>query len=290
MGLDWNKVIDLYFLNESGAVIAALKCPRFGRKPSIELTGAMYSEYATNGFNISLKNFYLDNITSAAARIRTVAGYADSKHITLEGNIAYIHQESPAPEGTTVIQCSIDNTVKWLTTPVTLNLDKGYTLNDAVTRITSALKFRPPILSVKTAGLIGAESLQFQGSCQDALRKLGESFKGVHITHSDDRIFAYEDREEGANVVYDIPYLSSPPQITAGVGDALSSATITAPWAPQLKVNDIVRFNSACYQSTQFLKNFTAAQAVIRISHLQFHFATVGNVNQMVIYGLAVQL
>ena len=262
MGLTyWNKVIDLYFLDENYKEIAVLKCPRFGRKPNIEITGNMFSDHSIAGFNITIKNFYLDNITSRAYAMRVVAGYAESTCVAWTGNIVYIHPQSPAPEGSVVIQCSITKSVEWLTKSITLNLDKGYTLYMALNRVSKQLDFKSPVISPKAMQLTSKEALQFQGTCQNDIKGLA---------------------------VNDIPCLSAPPQITAGVGDTMSSARIIAPWLPQLKVGDIVSFDSTCYQSTQYLKHFSQKKSKMRISNISFHFSTTGSANEMTVYGLAV--
>ena len=286
----WNKIIDLYFLDENYKEIAALKCPRFGRKPNIEITGNMYSDHSIAGFNITIKNFYLDNIINRAYAMRVVAGYAASIHIAWVGNIVYIHPQSPAPEGAVVIQCSITKSVEWLTKPITLNLDKGYTLYMALSRISKQLEFKSPVISPKAMQLTSNEALQFQGTCQNAVERIKQSFSTAYINITGDIIQAYTDKDTKGMVIHDIPCLSAPPQITAGVGDTMSSARIIAPWMPQLKVGDIVRFNSSYYQSTQYLKHFSQERLAIRVSNFDFHFSTVGNANQMTIYGLAVLL
>ena len=289
MGLTyWNKVIDLYFLDENYKEIAVLKCPRFGRKPNIEITGNMFSDHSIAGFNITIKNFYLDNITSRAYAMLVVAGYAESTCVAWTGNIVYIHPQAPAPEGSVVIQCSITKSVEWLTKSITLNLDKGYTLYMALNRVSKQLGFKSPVISPRAMQLTSKESLQFQGSCQNAVERIKQSFSNVYINVVGDIIQAYMDNDIKGLAVNDIPCLSAPPQITAGVGDTMSSARIIAPWLPQLKVGDIVSFDSTCYQSTQYLKHFSQKKSKMRISNISFHFSTTGSANEMTLYGLAV--
>ena len=287
MGLTyWNKVIDLYFLDENKTQLAVLKCPRFGRKPSIEVTGELYPTLSGNGFNVTVKNLYLDTIVRGAQKIRMVAGYAGSESLSLEGDIAYIHQASPAPEGSTVIQCMPTSTAEWITTPITLNLEKGYTLEAALKRISKQLNFRQSLISPNAILLTSNEALQFQGTCQNALERLKQSFSNVQLANMGDIIQAHITGDTAGKVIHDISFLSAPPEIKAGTQTTVSGATITAPWIPSLKPGDVIRFNTRFYQSVQLLRNFAADQTILEILQLNFHFATVKAINQMTIVGV----
>ncbi len=287
MGLaNFNKIIDIDFCDAGGNTIAALKCPQFGRKPNITLTGALYGSDIPNDFDITVKNLYLDGVLSNTNKIRVYAGYANKKRLTLEASIAYMHQESPGPESTTVIHCTYGETVKWLTTIIDMNLEKGYRLETALSMISNELGFKPPVLSKTAMELTSNEALQFQGTCKDAISHLKASFDGLAITQRSGALVAYVVGEDAPLSVHHLHFLSSPPIIKSGAEGLLASATIIAPWEPLLKPGDVVTFNSTYYQSTEYLKTFTQAQSAIEITILQFHFSTVGNANEMIIDGI----
>ena len=287
MGItNFNKIIDLYFLNDNDAIVAQIKCPTHGRKPNITLTGAMYGRDIPNDFDITVKNFYIDSILSSAKKLRVYAGYEDKRRIMLESTIAYMHQESPGPESTTVVHCMFGQFVEWMTKTVDINLDKGYTLQAALAQISKPLGLKTPVVS-SAIQEVSEESFQFQGACKDAIAHLERSFDGVHITIDSGTFVAYKEAGTSPGAEIDLPYLSAPPIIKAGSESMLASATISAPWNPILKPGDIVTFNSAYYQSTEYLKNFRQERSRIEITSLQFHFATVGSANQMTIEGIA---
>ena len=279
----WNKVIDLEFLDANKLPVSAIKCPRFGRKPSIEVTGELFPTLAGNGFNVAVKNLYLDNIMRGAQKIRMTAGYAGSEKLSLEGDICYIHQESPAPEGKTIIQCMPVSIASWVTKAITLNFDKGYTLESALSRISKELGFKKPIISPNAMQLTSNEALQFQGTCQNALERLKQSFSNVQLANMGDVIQAYIIGDTDGMIIHDIPFLSAPPEIKAGTGSSISGATVTALWNPSLKPGDIIRFNTNFYQSALYLKSLAQEKTTLQISQLSFHFATIGSINQMTI-------
>ncbi|MGP1603956.1 MAG: hypothetical protein ACTTGZ_05960 [Treponema sp.] len=287
MGIaNFNKIIDIDFCDMSGNIIAQLKCPQFGRKPNITLTGALYGSDIPNDFDITIKNFYLGNVLSNTNKVRVYAGYANKKRMTLEASIAYMHQESPGPESSTVIHCTYGESVKWLSATININLDKGYRIETALKMISDKLGFKPPVLSEYAMQLTSPVSFQFQGLCKDAISHLKASFDGISITQRSGALVAYEVGKDTPLVVHRLHYLSSPPVIKSGAEGLLASATVTAPWEPLLKPGDIVTFNSAYYQSTEYLKTFTQAESAIEITILQFHFSTVENANEMIIDGI----
>lgn len=285
MGIaNWNRIIDIYFLNESGVEIATIKCPKNGRKPNITLTGAMYGKDIAHEFDITIKNFYLDDILTGTKKVRVVAGYEDKRRIAFEGSLSYMHQESPGPESTTVVHCISTSEIDWLTNTVNINLDKGYSFKTALTQISQALGYKMPKISPSIT-YPSSESFQFQGSCRQALVHLKKSFDNVDIEDEGGIFAAYEKGEAKQRIEHDIPYLSAPPKIEAGAENMLSAATISAPWNPLLRTGNIVTFNSACYQSVQYIKTLRQERTRIQIANLQFHFGTVTGVNQMTIFG-----
>ena len=285
MGIaNWNKVIDIYFINKNGATIGAIKCPKNGRKPNITLVGAMYGKDIAHEFDITIKNFYLDEVLSGTKKLRVYAGYEDKRRIAFEGSLMYMHQESPGPESTTVVHGISTDEIDWLTNTVSINLNKGYTLQAALTQISQALGYKSPKISPSVTQ-ISSDSFQFSGTCRQALVQLKKSFDGIDIEDEGGVFAAYTKGETKQRIEHDIPYLSAPPKIEAGAKNMLSAATISAPWNPLLRTGNIVTFNSACYQSTQYLKTLKQTRAKIQIASLQFHFGTTTSVNQMTIYG-----
>lgn len=282
----WNKIIDLDFFNNNGTLVGSIKCPLKGRKPNITLTGAFYNYDTANNFSVTVKNFYFDALIGTFSRVVVHAGYEGCKHLALDGHLVSVHQQSPGPESTTVLQFRSGSGVLWLTSWIDINLDKGYTLPTVLNRISKQLKFKAPIISEQAIQLTSNTAFQFQGLCKDAINHLEASFENLYITNQGDTLIArLKDDKSSTRLVFDIPYLKAPPNITSGAENTFSGATITALWNPLLKPGDWVTFNALYYTTTLELLNFRSEKARMEIESIQFHFGTVTSENEMTIMG-----
>lgn len=300
---NFNRIIDLKFLTTVGGAAGsllseklaknyvempalAITCPRRGQKPAIEITGTFTTDTCIPAFNVTIKNLYMDQPNMDYPKLKVTAGY-ENKLQTFVGSILSMYMESPGPEGRTIIQCLTGTTEDWLDTTVTLQYGpEGFKLQDALQKIANALNMRL-FTSIKVKTLIGKTSLQFTGKPQEAIEKLKTMFQDEQllVTVRGDELRAYSRKDKtGLNDVR-LSYLSAPPQQHAG-SDGVVYATLTAPWEPTLRPGDKLTYNT-----WQFMKNYvtnTQKTASIIVDNIQFHFGTVGSVNQMIVQGHAV--
>ena len=290
---NFNRIINLSFLVNKGGDKGEykkisnldIKCPLRGRKPSIEITGSFSPDDCLPPFNVTVKNLYMDIPESQYPQIEVEAGYENSLQ-TFRGTILSMYQESPGPESTTVIQCYTGTTKTWLDEIVTLQLDEGFKLTDALQKIADSMGLRT-VYSDSVKQMVSKTSIQFEGKPQDAIAKLKTMFsvEKLIVTVRTDELRAYSQNDtKGLNDV-ELKFLSSPPQQAAG-SNGIVYATLVAPWIPTLRPGDKVTYNA-----WQFMKAFSVSKqekASIIVNSIQFHFGTTGSVNQMTIQGYAV--
>lgn len=294
---NFNRIINLSFLINTGTGAGSkakykkdpnltITCPVRGRKPAIEITGSFSTDDSLPPFNIAVKNLYMDIPESQYPQIEVTAGYESSLQ-TFVGSILSMYQESPGPEGRTIIQCYTGTTKSWLEETVKLQFDKeGYKLTDALQLLADALGLRL-ITSDSVKQMTGKTSLQFEGKPQDAIAQLKSMFldERLVISARADELRAYSKNDtKGINDV-ELKFLSTPPQQQAG-SDGTIYATVVAPWIPTLRPGDKIT-----YSTWQYMKTFNTSRTnktSLIVDNIQFHFGTVGSVNQMTIQGHAV--
>lgn len=288
---NFNRIVHIKFFTKQLGILTelpqlAITCPRKGRKPAIEITGSFTTEDSLPPFNVAIKNLYMDIPSMEYPEIKVTAGYEGNLQ-SFTGSILTMYQEQPGPEGRTIIQCVTGTTKTWIDQMVTLQYDtEGFKLTDALTKIASALGMRL-ITSESVKLMVSKISLQFEGKAQDAIAKLKNIFtdEKLVITVRGEELRAYSLKDsKGINDVY-LAFMSAPPQQQAG-DDGTVYSTIIAPWIPTLRPGDKLTYNT-----WQYMKNFSiskANQASIIVDNIQFHFGTVGSVNQMTVQGHAV--
>ena len=285
---NFNRIINVDLLNENGEPELSIKCPDFGQKPNIEITGQFTSVDTMPLFNVVIKNFYINNDAGKYQKIRIKAGYKNNATDTLEGVIWYMYTESPGPDASTVIQCANGNMNTWMTAKVDMNLKEGYTLQTAVDIIAKELgytvAYNNSSLRTKTSNVPFAE----QGMAKTAIDKLKKAFDVV-ITIQANQIII-DDVPENANVEtagIKIPFMSAPLQIVGGEKKQ-STVTITAPWNPKIKIGSIVEYSNRYFSTQNYRVSVDGNGGRAKVISLQFHFSTVGRINQMVITGLII--
>lgn len=292
MGLmTFNKIINIKFLTDAGIEepLASIICPEKGRKPNIEIVGQLAPQDITKAINVKIKNLYMDSPSNKYQRIRIEAGYTNSKKFVLEGDILYMFQSSPGPESETVIQCLGVKYEPWLNKTINLSYDKGCTVWQVLKEISKTLGFKSPTVSSSITQIINVP-FYFNGLVKDVVPEIKKAFSSVYknlmITINDDRISAFLLGESVVARTHKLNYLSSPPQIVGG-GDNSVTVTVTAPWSPEIRPGDKVIVDTGFYTTSHSLSN-TQEQMTIQVNTLDFHFSTVGSINQMTIMGTKV--
>lgn len=290
---NYNRIINLYFLTKDGLEINRVKCPARGRKPDIEITGSIMADNFLPAFTITVKNLYLNvsgDRENPYAKIKVEAGY-EQNYITFTGQIVSLFQESPGPDGKTVIMCQLGLIDSWLTATVDLDEDPGASMQSIVEKISKSLGMQEAQIPPALADLTVQDRFTFQGKCSEAIAKLIKTFpeKKLFITEKDGAL-QVASKEDGTSLVTKkINFLSSPPQQNPGEGDGAFYSTFTAPWLPNLRPGERVEFPAWQYIRYFNVVNNATNTNTILVTSIQFHFGTVGSVNQMTVQGPGVK-
>lgn len=307
----FNRVIDLSFLPAqntnklgprekdfipnysvlTGKVNAkTIVCPRHGRKPEIEINGTMWANGTLPAFNVTVKNLYLDLQKEQYAKLRVRAGY-DGNTTPIEGTILSMYQESPGPEGRTVIQCQLGNIKDWLEADVQLSFEAGTTVESIIDTLKTKLNTTQKAVGVKAKSLSLKEPFMFDGKARGAMAELEKRFSEYKLA-----IFVRENMicaiclAEGDFVGTQVlKYMSAPPQPNTGSEAGTYYTTITAPWLPKLRIGDILTIPSSVYMKNLELVGGAGRTQKIQVTAISFHFGTTGGTNRMTVQGFMVR-
>lgn len=287
---NFNRVISIKFFPQdtNGNKIPiedftkTIRCPTYGRKPNIEITGLQTTDECIPSFNLKIKNLYFEDIKNQYPFIEVELGYAKST-VTIEGTIFYSFTESPGPESVTVIQCLMGNSSAWLSKTVNLNLDKGFTLQNAINQIAMAVGLKSS-LSMKTQSLVSTIAFQFTGKAKDAVQALKKCFsENLIIKSVQSELKVMLSNEANKQTFIHIYLLTTPPQLIGGENN-IACATITTLCDFRITPGTKVIFNSNFY-STTMTASTTKAYTKMIVSTVNFHFSTTSGANEMTIQG-----
>lgn len=284
MGLKlFNKIIHLEFLDVNGNVVTAIKCPKRGRKPSIEITGQFVENGCTPAINIRVKNLYIEEIGDDFPAVRVTAGYDDSTS-TFDCSVFNMYQEAPGPESVVVIQATLGGELdKFLNNTVSGLVQAGGSLEDAIKLVSDALDFNAPSIDKKAAKLKTETQLCLDGTAREALKKIKAAFPSIVTTIADNKIKVYSLDDPSQNAVARIDYMSAPVQLTGGKGN-VTFAVVTGPWVPSLRCGEPVEFPTKFYAGKTGVSS-SSAMSVMTPQSIQFQFSTTGTANKMVVEG-----
>ena len=292
MGLNldrFNRIIDLAFFTQDGDAVY-VKCPRHGQKPKIEINGIF--TYGTSGgmclsaIDITVKNLYLDLLDKQYSKIRIKAGYANNL-ITIDADINTMYQQGPGPEGTTVIQCIHGAVTSWLDTYVKLSFKAGTKLEDIISAIKTKLKVTDVIIGKVAREQSLKIACQYDGTARGAMSYLEQLFtdKKLMVFMQGTTLCAVCCLEGDYVKTHVLEYLSAPPQQNPGDEEGMYRTQITAPWMPELQLGDALEIPSQIYIKNASLVGGAKKKQKMIVTRLDFHFSTVGSVNNMTAEG-----
>lgn len=291
IGRNYNRIIDLTLITSDNKE-KHITCPRHGRKPAIEINGNYTTANSLPAFNVTVKNLYLEIKDQNYSRLKVTAGYADGSTDTFEGSIMSLYQESPGPEGQTVIQCYMGQAQNWLDANVDLNYEPGTTLQTILEDLQKTLKatgvrtgqFKAKYLQIK-------DKFEWNATARGALTKLQKTFEddGLVVFVRNNYLCAV--CAPGADYInaHNLEYLSAPPQENVGGEDGAYYTTVTAPWNPELRIGDILRIPSKVYIRNLVQVGGASKTQTIQVTTISFHFSTTGSANSMTVQGFAVK-
>ena len=283
----FNRIIELTIIGKDKQEIR-IPCPRHGRKPSIEINVTYAANNSLYAFNVTVKNLYLDFVNEQYASIKLKVGYADNL-VDMEGSILSIYQESPGPEGRTVIQCQEGKMQQWLDAAVQLYYEPGTPIRDILEQIKTKVGAHQVSVGDKASNLKLPAAYEHDGSAREALTKLQDYFKDekLYVFLRNDTLCAICIGEADYIASHKLEYTSAPVQPNAGSesGDA-GYTTVTAPWIPQLSIGDKLEIPAKVYMRFLTTVNKKAGGTIfIQVFKITVHFGTTGGVNQMIVQG-----
>lgn len=285
---DFNRIINLQFLsaNYSPTLVSDIICPLNGRKPNIEIVGKITPDDILDSFNVTIKNLYLENLSQQYGKLRVTAGYKNQPKVAFTGSIVSIFPEKPSPEGSTVIQCISGNLESWLNKYINIDLPQGFTLTQTLLLITQKLGIDAPYIPSNLASLQSQIPLQIQDKAAEAIHAIKKCFPTIKIKTFSNKITVWDSSLINTGTLpKELKYLSAPPQLIAGEkGESL--AWITAPWDPSLRPGDLIKINQRSFVS-QTAFGIPRTEGIYNVLSIDFHFSTVGQINQMTILGEA---
>lgn len=266
-------------------------CPRHGIKPQIELNASYGDSKVLEVFNITIKNLYMDLRSEPYSKIKVRAGYANN-WVQFDANIFSMFQESPGPEGTTVIQCKTgDLTKSWLDSFIAVNYDKGQKLTEILQNIKSKVSGSDVALGAKAKTLALEDPLQYNGDVRGLLSQLEERFaeRNLRIFPRGSKICAICVTDGDFINTRVLQYMSAPPQQNPGDENGNWHTMITAPWMPDLLPGDLLIIPSNVYINSGSLVGGAKKTQKLQITNMHFNFGTRGTVNQMTCDGFIVR-
>lgn len=291
IGRNYNRIIDLTLISSDGKQ-KVIKCPRYGRKPAIEINGSYATDNSLPAFNVTVKNLYLEIQDQNYAKLKVTAGYADGASDQFEGSIMSLYQESPGPEGQTVIQCYMGQVQTWLDNNVSLDYEAGTPLQTILLDLQKTLKatgvrsgqFKARYLQIK-------DKLEYDGPARGALSLLQQRFTDDNLVVFVRNNYLCAICAPGADYInaHNLEYLSAPPQENVGGTDGAYYTTVTAPWNPELRIGDVLRIPSKVYIRNLVQVGGASKTQTIQVTAISFQFSTTGSANNMTVQGFAVK-
>ena len=232
----FDKQIKIYLYDSEGGTgepTDIITMPATGIKPNIGINAEFLPSAVIQNPMIRLTNFYPSKPLSDYKWFKCLAGYRDSPDWAgFEGQVWVAYQESPSPNGVTLISCAIANMTDVYNATIDFHSEKGNYLSGAFDTIAKALSDNSGLDWTVENSLTDMQipmQIDFNGCVKDLLAKLkgifgfDYMFEGVTLV-----VFAPNSGRTELDAVK-INYLSSPP-VQAAVG-----VTFTAPWMPELR-------------------------------------------------------
>jgi hypothetical protein len=231
-----DKQIKLYLYDTEGGTGAPtdiITMPAVGMKPNIGINAEFITSEVVQNPMIRLTNFYPSKPLSDYKWFQCLAGYRDSPDWAgFEGQVWIAYQESPSPDGVTLISCAIANMTDVYNAKIDLHVEKNTYLSEVFTNIKNALTDNTGVqwsLENSLPDIQIPMQLDFTGYVKDLLANLKKMF-GFQYGYEGKTLVIYS-INEGRTAIdpVKINYLSSPPtQAAVGV-------TFAAPWMPELR-------------------------------------------------------
>lgn len=285
----FNRIINFFMYSAKDIVV--VRCPERGRKPNITINGSFTTENYLPAFNITVKNMYLELKGKQFNKILVKAGY-ENNIVTLEGTIISLYQETPGPEGSTVIQCVQGSMQEWMDSTISMNYGAGTMLSTIMTNMSLKLKTYGARLGQTAMTLMLNEPFEYDGTVRGAIDKLRQVFNDQNLCIViRNNVLTAVCLSKGDSIQrHKLEYLSAPPQSNAGDSSGTYYTTVTAPWEPKLQIGDALEIPTNTYIKNFSIVNSLKKTQTIQVTAISFSFSTVGSENQMIVQGFNTKL
>lgn len=296
-GLLFDKIINIYLMDENKNVIDQVVCPQYGRKPDISLSGQFIPCGQVMGQELRIRNFTPRFPLSDYKWFSVKAGYAQSVDIPVqlcfEGQIFNAYTERPGPDGITYFYILLGNYTELLqaksstyTRSIGKFFKKGVSLAGVVENIANALGMDGSKIYLDKDRQLPA-GFAPTGVVKDDLQKLKEMFPTLGFDFQNNYLIVFNTEPNDGQVgkyssnYHEIKYVISPPKKDA------AGLTVIAPWNPQIRPGDYVRINSV-YMKQTFGGAMVETQVKFCVLSIDYQFATVSEENSMTLIMLIV--
>ena len=238
MGMNklFDKQVSLYLYDSEGGTgtpTDIITMPATGIKPNIGINAEFLPSNVVQNPMIRLTNFYPSKPLSDYKWFKCLAGYKDSPDWAgFEGQVWVAYQESPSPDGVTLISCATANTTDVYNAMIDLHAEKNTYLSDIFDLCAKSLSDNSGLdwtIENNLADLQIPMQVDFNGPVKDLLAKLKSIFGFIYFFEGKAIVVCNANAGRTSLDALKINYLSSPP-VQAAVG-----VTFTAPWMPELK-------------------------------------------------------
>ena len=288
----FDKYIDILFYDQmpsqNGALptpIDGISTPELGIKQAINLSATFLPSDVMSSVEVRITNYYPSVPLSTYKWMTVQAGYKHSDDSAfIEGQVMVAYQESPSPDGVTLVSLLIGHVEDVLNREIDIFIPETSGTNEVVfNSVVGALSATGNNWALKnssTSQPVGA-SYQFHGKVIDCLNDMKNRWKFAFLIEGLNLI-VYDPKtgRTGEDVII-VNYLSSPPQAAA------SGITFVAPWLPKLRPGMVVQINPVFFKQTFGAANVTYQKDGLMITQtVSLQYNTVTQQNQMTVLAL----
>ncbi len=254
--------------------------PPTGVKPNIGLQANFIPSMVVGNVNVRITNFYPSKALSEYKWMKITAGYRDSQDkASMAGQVKVAYQESPSPDGVTLISLLTANISDCFNAMVSFTTKKGRNMSDALNEVLAQLSNQSGTkwtLSDSTTPYVLTAPYSFCGTAKDCLQDMKTRWSFEYMFEGTELVIYEKNQGRINQTPLEINYLSSPPQAAA------SGITFTAPWIPKLRPGMRVKIDPK-----YFRQSFGASQVSLKpiqiCQTIQLEFNTVSAQNSMTV-------
>jgi hypothetical protein len=270
----FNKLINLTFKGDFDSFI--ITTPKTGRKPNISISGELLSNSTIAQLEIKVTNLYTSKALTDYKEVIVEAGYESSMSTVIVGTIAGVYTSKPGPDKETTILCNTASLSDWIDATVNLKITEGTPLATVAEQLTTALGYKTAYLGTTLKTKTLPAPLLINGTVRQAIEELKKLFDGMRVIVNSNQLFFMTKDEGETAITHTLKFLTQAPQYSG------TNINICAPWIPNIKPEDLVRFPNNFYslQMSQILYQ------TMKVTSIQFTFGTISE-NEMTITGVA---